>query len=322
MSTHKVEVVKLGPVRKHPNADSLGLVDVWGYTCAVRLGEWNEGDLAAYIEPDYVVPNDERFAFLGGRCRIKPVRLRGQWSQGLLVRPPDGAVEGDDVMAALGVERYEPPETRQPGARLGNPRTDFTTPPSGFFPVYDVEPWRRYAGLLTEGEPVMVTEKLHGASCRFVWQGERLHVGSRKNWWKPDCDSIWSRLARELQWIAAWCERRPGVCLYGEVYGQVQDLKYDCGPGELRFLAFDAWLGQAWMDIRELRASCDCVPLLYDGPYHRADIEAMGEGQSTIAGNVREGCVIRTVPLRYSNELNGMVQLKCVGNGYLSRAKG
>ncbi len=322
MSTHKVEVVKLGPVRKHPNADSLGLVDVWGYTCAVRLGEWNEGDLAAYIEPDYVVPNDERFAFLGGRCRIKPVRLRGQWSQGLLVRPPDGAVEGDDVMAALGVERYEPPEPRQPGARLGNPLTDFTTPPSGFFPVYDVEPWRRYAGLLTEGEPVIVTEKLHGASCRFVWQGERLHVGSRKNWWKPECDSIWSKLARETEWIGLWCKARPGVCLYGEVYGQVQDLKYDCGPGELRFLAFDAWLGQAWMDIRELRASCDCVPLLYDGPYHRADIEAMGEGQSTIAGNVREGCVIRTVPLRYSNELNGMVQLKCVGNGYMSRAKG
>jgi RNA ligase (TIGR02306 family) len=127
MSTHRVEVVKLGPVRKHPNADSLGLVDVWGYTCAVRIGEWKTGDLAAYIEPDYVVPDDERFAFLKGHRRIKPVRLRGQWSQGLLVRPPDGAVEGDDVMAALGVERYEPPEPRQLGARLGNPRTDFTT---------------------------------------------------------------------------------------------------------------------------------------------------------------------------------------------------
>src|SRR5438046_3480508 len=111
-STHKVEVVRIERIEKHENADTLGIVNVFGgYPCCVRLGDFKEGDLAAYIPPESVCPATEPFAFLGDHRRIKVKRLRGVYSLGLLIHAPAGSKEGDDVAAALGVTHYEPPTT-------------------------------------------------------------------------------------------------------------------------------------------------------------------------------------------------------------------
>ena len=65
MSTHSVDVVRIAEIAKHPNADSLGLVRVFGYTCAVRLGDFHPGDLVAYTP--------EREADNFGRVQLKIV---------------------------------------------------------------------------------------------------------------------------------------------------------------------------------------------------------------------------------------------------------
>jgi tRNA-binding EMAP/Myf-like protein len=56
------------------------------------------------------------FAFLAGHERIKVKKLRGIVSQGLLVKAPSHAKEGDDVMADLGVRHYVPPADLVAGA--------------------------------------------------------------------------------------------------------------------------------------------------------------------------------------------------------------
>jgi hypothetical protein len=71
MSTHEVRVHRINEIEKHPNADRLGLVRIDGFTAIVRLGDFKPGDLAAYIEPDYVVPDLEQFTFLKGKLRIR-----------------------------------------------------------------------------------------------------------------------------------------------------------------------------------------------------------------------------------------------------------
>lgn len=49
----------------HGNADSLSVVQVWGYTCVVRTEDWRNIDRAAYIVPDTLVPTErEEFKFL------------------------------------------------------------------------------------------------------------------------------------------------------------------------------------------------------------------------------------------------------------------
>ena len=64
MSTHKAEVICIEEIKSHPNADSLGLIQIEGFEVCVRLGDFKIGDLALYIEPDSVVPDTKEFQFL------------------------------------------------------------------------------------------------------------------------------------------------------------------------------------------------------------------------------------------------------------------
>ena len=64
-SDNRVLVVQIESLRKHENADTLSIVDVFGgYPCIVRTGEFQVGDLAAYISVDMLVPDRLEFAFL------------------------------------------------------------------------------------------------------------------------------------------------------------------------------------------------------------------------------------------------------------------
>jgi hypothetical protein len=62
-----------------------GIVHVFGYQCVVRLGEWAEGDLAACVVPDSLVPLDRpEFAFLAipDKPRARGSSCAPSWSGG------------------------------------------------------------------------------------------------------------------------------------------------------------------------------------------------------------------------------------------------
>lgn len=122
-------------------------------------------------------------------------------------------------------------------------------------------------------------------------------------------------------------KRVPGMVLFGEVYGQVQDLRYGSGAGEVRFRAFDMFdpaLGR-YLDVDELDGWCEALgveqaPLLYRGPYDREKVEALAEEDSTVdgAGGIREGVVVRPVKERYDHRV-GRVILKQHSQRFLLR---
>ena len=302
-STHKVEVVPV-LLEPHPNADTLSLVRVWGYTVCVKTEEWKDGDLGAYIVPDSIIQG----------YRVKVKRLRGVMSQGLLVPAPPGAHEGDDVAEILGVTRYEPPLPLSTGG-------EDEKPPRGIIPVYDVESWYRYRHLLVPGEEVVVTEKVHGANGRWLFDGEKMHVGSRTTW-KREGMTIWWEAVRQNPWIEEVCRENQGVVFYGEVFGQVQDLKYGARKNELFVNTFDAWdLGRLlWLAVDELPEGLCMVPVLYRGPYDEAMVRGLADGPSMVytAKHLREGCVVRPVVGRTHPEC-GRVLLKIVSDAYLER---
>ncbi len=319
-STHRVEVIRIGEIEKHPNADSLGIVRIYGYTCCVRLGDFQPGDLAAYIIPDSVVPETPVFAFLKEQRRIKVKRLRGVYSQGLLIKPPEGAREGDDVAAVLGVTRYEPPfATRTGGAAERGP--DFSCP------KYDVESWHRYKALLVAGEEVAVTEKIHGASARYTWANDRLYCGSRVQWLLEASDNLWWAAAAANPWIEAFVGSHPGRVLYGEVFGRVQDLRYGAPPGgKPRFLAFDIFNPQAggwepWASLEQALPPEHRVPVIHVGPYSETEVVELSRGKSLVPGadHIREGAVVQPLRERFDAEI-GRVKLKVVSDEYLERS--
>lgn len=327
MSTHSVNIIEIENVLPHGNAERLEIVPVGGWQAVVKKGQFAKGDRAVYIEPDYTVPTDRpEFAFLAkegrDRHRLKAVRLRGVLSYGLLIPMPcevSTAPVGTDVMSTLGIERYEPPVKLAGADELPADKW-----PAVYSSKFDVEGLKRYPNIFLAGEPVIVTEKIHGANARYLFSDGVFYIGSRSNWLKPDIDHPWKLAADADPRIQAWCEAHPDIVLYGEIYGAVQSLKYGKKPGEVAFAAFATLRAGEWQDVDLLLKddSLPTVPLLYRGPYSE-EIFALAEEDSNVpgagVGHMREGLVI--VPEHERRDLTlGCVILKHISNRYWESA--
>jgi len=299
-STHCVEVVPVH-LEPHPNADSLSLVHVYGYQVVVRTEDWTDGQLGAYIPPDSIVPDTAQFAFLDGHRHIKAHRFRGEISMGLLVHAPEGAAVGDDVADVLGITHYEPPLTFGMGSTV--------SPPPGFHPVYDVESLYRYPGAFVDGEPIVVTEKLHGMNSRYTYVDGVFYCGSHRQWRSDENNDPFWRTIRQYPAVQEFCMTRPGWTVYGEVYGS-QNLRYGLGGNQLAFAAFDVLDGNgAWVnpdDARYYGADFPWVPFVASPtgagglfintvPYNFEEMVRLSSGPSRLGGCMREGIVLRRV---------------------------
>lgn len=124
-------------------ADRIVAARVGGWTVVVGKGEFEEGDLAVFFEVDSFLPeNDPRYAqfaergvremIVDGAAKrghvLRTVRLRGTYSQGLLMHPsdvlpstiPDHAYadmleRGTDLTRLCGVREYDPIRTTDQG---------------------------------------------------------------------------------------------------------------------------------------------------------------------------------------------------------------
>lgn len=254
MSEFIVEVVKIKK-EIHPNADLLALVKVRGYQVVVRSADWKDGDLAAYVPPDSVVPDKAEYAFLDGHLRIKARRFRGLWSFGLLMPAPRGSKPGDNVAEVMGITHYEPPLC---GRGMTEHAADFAKAPTLTGPIYDVENILRYNEEFTPDMVVVITEKLHGANIRMTYQNGQFHVASRrffrkefhkpkpKNWWEkikfwfienvgnndlsiPSSSEYW-RTFKANPKLMDVVRKHESLVFYGELYGNTQaHFPYDSG---------------------------------------------------------------------------------------------
>lgn len=344
MSTHKVEVVKIVN-QNHPNADKLALVHIHGWQVVVGKTEFGDDSLGVYIAPDYVVPlnlndtaktiiTDSTMEMLARNCklvdarhpsgagyikgyRIKVKKFRGEWSQGLLLRAPEGVHVGQDVLQLLGIGYYEPPIETTTGGEAD-------VAPTIPAPKFDVESLAQFNEVIAPGTQVVVTEKLHGAQARFLYDGTRFHCGSKNEWKMEGPLSLWWRALESAPGVKNWLVEHPGLVVYGEIYGSgVQDLGYGLKNRDIQFAVFDIWDTNRFLTYDEAKAiagNLHWVPELYRGPYNEAAIKALVDGQSLIAraDHLREGVVIRTEK-ELKDATLGRIILKVVSNAYLER---
>jgi RNA ligase (TIGR02306 family) len=351
MSTHGVYVVRIPQIKKHEYADTLGLVEIQGYTCIVRLVDFAEGDLAIYVEPDYVLPgNDHPHSALWDYLptderRIKVRKFRGIYSQGLLMKLgalKDSVKEGDDVMSLLGITRFDQ------FAELGD-GAERPIDSLAHLSAYDMESYRggprktdrKWSDLFQPGERVIVTEKVNGESARYTYREGRMWVGSRTAWRAPLTDAdllqgktsiFWDAL-RYNPWIEPWCVANQDKILYGEVVRGSKKMHYGLDKEKVGFFVFDVYLGdRRWEDAEKVFGPRDseygnltCTPVVYDGPFSREAIEPLAEADSVLSigkalkPHYAEGVVIKPAKERTSVEL-GRLLLKLVGNRYLEKA--
>ena len=341
MSTFRVEVTRIDEVLPHPNADLLELVRIRGWKAVAAKGAHAAGETVVYISEDAVVPHPVLEALgLTGKLagkehnRVKAIRLRGELSQGLLV--PMGVLhalaglgehaQGTDVAEALGITRWEEPIP----AHLAGRAIPW---PVWMHKYTDIENIKNFPGVLRDGEPVVFTEKLHGACAAFgmaAAEGE-LFVASRNLCLARDEATAYWRMAEQadvaghLRVLLAETGAATAT-LYGELLG-VQDLKYGFVNGRLGLRWFDVAMDGAYLDHGGaahrllLERGLERVPVLYEGAFSEAVLAEHTDGPTVLgAGHVREGVVVRPAAERYDIDSNlGRVILKSVSGDYLTR---
>lgn len=321
-STHKAEVVKI-ELLPHENSDNLSIVKIYGYTVCVRTADWIDKDKGVYIVPDSLVSTlRPEFTFLGSDKpyssdpadhikRIKVCKLRGVLSQGLLVPCPEGFEIGDDCAEYFGIQRYE--EVIESEEDVNGPAL--------YAPKYDVDSFHRYLDLFKDGEVVSITEKLNGQNARYVFHNGEIYCGSRTRWKKQTSNSAWwQALTPEMK---KWLEQWPDYILYGEIYGKVGKFPYD-SPSKWSFRAFDILQPNAvYLNPDEFFDVCSWnnithVPIIsFMEELDKKKVLEYAEGKSLIGDHIREGCVIKPMEERQSDEI-GRVFMKVVGDGYYS----
>lgn len=325
MSTFVCDVVVIPGFGDHPDADRLQLTQVYGSQVIFQRGQFQKGDKAVYIPVDALVDvSRPEFAFLkqkDGRQweRVKAKKLRGIYSEGLLIPANPAWQEGYDAKDELGVRKYE---EKVDGTIFGG---DQEADP-GFMPTFDLEPYGKNKKHLRIGERVIVTEKLHGTNARYGFKDGELFVGSHHTFKRCDPNNLyWSVAIRHNLAENLAIHGLNRFVLYGEIVG-VQDLKYGTAPGETFFRAFAMFDSRfsRWLDYEEFVRLTDLldikrVPVLYDGPYEPEVVEALRFGKTVAGGDhIREGIAI--VPAIERRDIRvGRVAFKLVSEDYKMR---
>jgi hypothetical protein len=206
-----------------------------------------------------------------------------------------------------------------------------------FHKYTDIENYRNYPDVIPEGEPVAMTEKIHGSNVRLGCINGKFVVGSHnvRKGQQPGC-KFWGCLTdnvKEMLLAIYKLEKKP-VIVYGEIYGsKIQDLTYGLTNGETAFRVFDIKIGDIYMGYGRMIATCHnhnvaAVPELYIGPFSFAKIkEIEAKKKSTLADNMMEGVVIKALDeklVQFNPKHVGLQRmiLKYVFSEYLCRKDG
>lgn len=325
MSQHIAEVVPI-TIEPHNNSDNLGIVKIGsGFQCVVNKEQWCGETTGVYIMPDSIVDvTRPEFSFLNkGRDkeRVKCVRLRGEFSQGLLVKTPDGFNVGDNLWEYFALDWYEPE------IHLST-TSDFKLSPNnwGGLSKYDIENARRseVSQWFVDGEEVVAMIKLNGSNTSFVFSDSEIHVRSRSGFRKDVSDCLFWRSFRSNPNIERFCRENTDILLYGETVGQVKGFKYDCNPNEVKFYVFDIMANdRKYMNVDDLIATCNkyslpLAPIVYRGPLNISDLTKLAEDKCPLGNGISEGIVFRPVLERRCG--NERVIGKIVSNQYLMKS--
>ncbi len=357
MSEWNPSIVKIEKITMHPNANALSIATVLGdYPIIIKLGQFEINQLVSYIPIDSILDIDRpEFNFLD-KPRIKAKRLRGVYSQGLLIEAPEGFKEGDSVVDYFGIKKHVYPEEMEDILGMSEeerkkyclPKIDAQllaktrggnaeSPPRGWSPpYYDLEALRKYYKAFEENEEVVLMEKLDGSNSFYRHDGERLWTKSHNLFKKrPDNPEgcMWWEIAIRNNFEEKLA-KYPQLGIYGECYGNVNPYMYDCplvdGKVQKKFRMFDIFDFSAskFIDYDDMvnisnDLEIEMAPTIYKGPWLiDKSLYALAEQNSFLksnipgATNIMEGFVIRPIKERIDQRSGQRIILKLKSERY------
>jgi len=239
-----VQPVAIEAIKPHPNADRLEVATVGGWDVIVGKDTHSVGDVLVHVQPDSMVPRPQAeewgvaqylaFKKNADSGRVRAARLRQVVSFGFLVPNESGAEIGADLSEHYGITKYEPPAPPA-GMSAGQMRYEHPL----FHRYTDIQNLRNHRDKFCYGEPIVVTEKIHGTNSRIGWV-RRIGIDATDEG-RDSCHGIHFRGWRDtnFEFVTGThrTQRDPGDC---GVYGLPAELHYDL-LGRIFEWAVHAW---------------------------------------------------------------------------------
>ena len=361
MSTYTVEVCTVDEVRRHPDADRLDIIKIKGWECITGRDDHVPGDTVIFVPPDSLVTdsfvNEFNVTYLKGKGknRIGAVKLRGEWSEGLVVPNKEGFKVGENVASFYEIIKYEPIQPPTPGkggSRRGDKHTRAKYRLYGsLFPKYThIENVKNFPDILEEGEEVVITEKIHGTNFRaglvplqggklykllmkLFGQSHRFLIGSRNVILDHDTkrttfygDNVYAKAAKMWTLDVVIPE---DYIVYGEIYGRNTNgsaiqKNYEYGMVHLGTKFFGVSYKREHLSPIEARVLLGLwglprVPSLYFGPWYDGLIGEYTNLMSKLDEHtLQEGFVVEPVTPRKHKRV-GRVIFKVLSPAYLAQ---
>lgn len=332
---------KIEPIE---GADMIELATIGGWKVVVAKNVGHQvGNKVVYCEIDSYLPIEPEFEFLRKSSykkmvdgtegfRLKTIRLRGQYSQGLILplaeaidvmKRRNGEVyaemlqEDMDVSELLGITKWDPPvPANLAGLAKGN------------FPSFiqktdeeriqnlsqDLERWK------AENVQFYITEKLDGSSATFYLRDGEFGVCSRNLELKETEDNTYWKVARELKIEEKLRELGRNIAIQGELIGEgIQKNRYKIKGQTVRFFnvfdidKFEKVSRDEFLEVIVDKLGLETVPVHMLNLPLVHDVEGLlklAEGKSFLNSDTeREGLVIRS--------LDNSISFKAISNKFL-----
>lgn len=337
-------------------ADAIEVARVDGWNVVVKKGEFRVGEIACYLEIDSWVPTEiapflskgkEPNEYNGVKGeRLRSVKLRGQISQGLLIKLEHHIGEsvlpfdhvrhvvtlGEDVTQKLGIQKWEAPVPAQLAGQI-----------EGLFPTHlvsktdqeriqncykDVQNRVRMMQTdLFSNVEFVIEEKLDGSSCTIICHNGEFKVCSRNLELRRDeNNSFWKAAMKyEKTLMDFHTKHNRNFAIQGELIGLgIQGNPYKLQGQELYvFDMYDIDVGFYLVrDVREKfveQFGMKNVPVVGHssdtaGNFEASDVERIlkvADGQSFVnPETIREGVV-------YKCTKDGRLTFKAISNRWL-----
>lgn len=369
---HRVPYTKILEILPHPKADRLEFAVVFGFQVIVKKDAYKVGDEVIYVPIDSILPQwledkifppDSKIKL--NKHRVRQIRIRGLPSQGMLMSVEDVAEhlgidrvrrlgtyeENEDLSEALGITKYEPPETFVGSAPGGRKIKKDENPLFHKYNGLDNIKW--YPQKFKPDEIVVLQEKIHGSNARaallpyvantlwrkfkkflrltpeyeFCYGSNNVQLQQRDSYRGYYSTDIYGNAFAAVN---AQMKIEPGETIYCEIYGDGIQKNYNYGltNGEHKLILFDVKVlqedgTQKWLSPDEVRAygeerGFEVVPEIYRGPFNSLEfVKEFTKGNSVLVPSqkVREGVVVKAV--ENYDEYGNKRALKVISEEYL-----
>ena len=290
-------VEKINKIEPIEGADKIELITIGNYSCIVQKKTHVIGELIIIATTDAVIP--EKIAkdlniknYLKNGDKVKTIKLKGIYSECVTI--PISYIEknitlyqGKDMMSILGIYKYEP----EIKLSFKNEKNSIN---NNFKVYYKFPNIKNTKNIFNENDLVQVTRKIHGTNARFgIVKKEKIsfwikikklfRLNNILDYYEyiygshnvQNNGGVWEKISNKFlikDRLIYFIKKNKidignGIILYGEIYGDGIQPKYNYGlKNDINIIFFDIYLKDKYLSHERNKMIYDNLSVFFIAP--------------------------------------------------------